>query len=143
MNVEECVREGLLVREKPDKEKSLSSIEMAEHKLDLAEKELEHEIFEDAIVNAYTSMFHSARALLFRDGFKERSHFAVYVYLKEKYSDKIERKYLNELNSLRLQRHDFMYGLGKNAEAQESEADSAIKIATGFLEAVKKIVKKG
>jgi uncharacterized protein (UPF0332 family) len=86
-------------------------------------------------------MFHSARALLFKDGYKERSHYAVYVYISEKYSNKIERAYINELNSMRLQRHELMYGFKKSQETQEVEAESAINVAKGFLESIKKIIK--
>ncbi|MDD5163148.1 MAG: HEPN domain-containing protein [Candidatus ainarchaeum sp.] len=139
MNIEDCLNEGLLAKAKPDLQKAKASIEMAEHKLELAEKEFEHGIFENAITSAYASMFHSARALLFKDGYKERSHFAVYVYLNEKYASKIERKFLSELNSLRLQRHDLMYGIEKSAEIQEVDAESAIQMARGFLEAIRKI----
>ncbi len=142
MNVQECLDQGLLVKTKPDNEKAFSSIEMAKHKRELAEKEFEHDLFESAIISAYASMFHAGRALLFKGGFKERSHFAVYVFVNEKYANKIERKYLSELNSLRLQRHELMYGLEKNIEAQEEDADTAIKLANGFLQAVQKIVQK-
>ncbi|MFA4854993.1 MAG: HEPN domain-containing protein [archaeon] len=142
MNTEQCLEQGLLAKSKPDPEKAKSSIEMAEHKLDLAEAEFEHNLFESAIISAYASMFHSARALLFKDGFKERSHFAVYVYINEKYGGKIERKYLSELNALRLQRHDLMYGLERNSEIQESDADTTIKIAKGFLQAIRKIMQE-
>jgi uncharacterized protein (UPF0332 family) len=142
MNVEDCLKEGLLVKSKPDLRKARASLEMAGHKLELAEKELEHRIFENAVISAYASMFHSARAILFGDGFKERSHYAVYVYLSERYSDKIERRYLNELNSLRLQRHELMYGLEKSIEAQESDAESAIQTAQGFSKAIKKIIEQ-
>lgn len=140
MNVQDCLNEGLLIKAKPDIEKAIASLEMAKHKLELAETEFAYKIFENSIITSYASMFYSARALLFRDGFKERSHFAVYVYVNEKYSSKIERKYLNELNSMRLHRHDLMYGL-ENTEAKETEADSAIKTAKGFLEAIQKLVK--
>jgi uncharacterized protein (UPF0332 family) len=140
MNVSECLEQGILAKAKPDLEKAKSSIMMAEHKLELAQTEFEHQIFEGAIINAYASMFHSARALLFKDGFKERSHFAVYIFVNEKYSNKIERKYLRELNSLRLTRHELMYGLEKSTEIQESNADTAIKMAEGFLKAIQKIV---
>ena len=142
MNIEQCLEQGLLVKSKPEPEKAFSSIEMAKHKLELAKTEFEHGLFESAITSAYVSMFHSARALLFRDGFKERSHFAVYVYINEKYLSKIERKYLGELNSLRLQRHDLMYGLERNAEVRESDADTAIKMADGFLQAIQKILQE-
>lgn len=142
MNIGDCLREGLLAKEKPDSEKAKLSIEMAEHKLGLAEQEFEHKIFENAIITAYNAMFHAARALLFRDGFKERSHFAVYVFVNEKYGGKLEKKYLNELQSLRLWRHELMYGIGKPSEMQETEADSAIKVAKGFIAAVKKILEE-
>jgi len=142
VKVEDCLKEGLLAKAMPSLEKARSSVRMAEHKLELALKELKHEIFENAVVSAYASMFHSARALLFKDGFKERSHFAVFVYVNEKYSGRIERKYINELNSLRLQRHDLMYGLEKSAEIQKTEAESAIQMAKGFLESIKKILQE-
>lgn len=140
MNIEECLEQGLLAKTAPDAKKAASSVEMAVHKLELAEAEFSHGLFESAIISAYASMFHSGRALLFRDGLKERSHFAVYVYVNEKYSGKIERKYLSELNSLRLQRHDLMYGLEKASEVQESNADTTIKMAGGFLKSVQKLL---
>ncbi|MBU2100218.1 HEPN domain-containing protein [Candidatus Micrarchaeota archaeon] len=142
MKIEDCLQQGLLVKIKSDAKKAKMSVEMAEHKLQIAEKEFDYKIFENAIISAYTSMFHSARALLFKDGFKERSHFAVFVYIKEKYSEKIEKKYLTELNSLRLHRHDLMYGLEKPSEIQETEADSTIKVAEEFLKAVKIIIQE-
>jgi len=142
MNTEQCLEQGLLAKSKPDQEKAKSSIEMAQHKLELAEAEFGHKLFESATISAYASMFHSGRALLFRDGFKERSHFAVHVYISEKYGGKIERKYLNELNSLRLQRHGLMYGLEMNNEVQESDADTTIKTAEGFLQAIRKILQE-
>ncbi|MDO8537384.1 MAG: HEPN domain-containing protein [archaeon] len=142
MNIEQCLEQGLLVKSKPDPQKAVSSIQMARHKLELAQAEFSHQLFESAIISAYASMFHSARALLFIDGFKERSHFAVYVFVNERYSSKIERRYLSELNSLRLQRHEIMYGLETSTEVQESNADSTIKLAEGFFEAVEKILKE-
>ncbi len=140
MNVEKCIAEGLLAKAQPDLGKARSSVTMAGHKLELAEKELEHGIYENAVISAYASMFHSARAILFMDGYKERSHFAVWVYLNEKYSARIERKYLTELNSLRLSRHTLMYGLEEGPEVQEGEAQSAVAIAGGFLARVREIV---
>ena len=141
MNVEECLDKGLLVKIKPDLEKAVSSIKMAQRKLGLADKEFKHEIHENALISAYTSMFHSARALLFKDGFKERSHYAVWVYLNEKYRDKLEKKHVGELNALRLQRHELMYAL-EAEEVKEENAKEAIKMAREFLEAVSKIIGK-
>ncbi len=142
MNVEQCINEGLLKETAPDTDKADASLEMAEHKLGLAKREFESEIYENAVVSAYASMFHSGRAILFRDGYKERSHYAIYVYLEERYSGQMERKYLNEFNSLRLERHELMYGLEKSGEVKEAEAESAISMAKGFLSLIRKLVEK-
>ncbi len=114
---------------------------MAGHKLEIAEKDFEHESYESALINIYSSMFHSARALLFRDGYKERSHFAIFVFLNEKYSDKPEKRFLNELNSLRLQRHELMYGLTQSTATRAADVESAIDLAQGFMEAVEKLIR--
>lgn len=142
MNINQCVEQGLLIKTAPDPAKCKASIEMALHKTELSESEFDHHLFESAIISAYTAMFHASRALLYRDGFKERSHFAVYVYVNECYGDQIERKYIAELNALRLQRHELMYGLDQNKEAQETSADTAIKMANGFLKSIQKIISK-
>jgi len=140
MNVEECVQKGLLKKERPDLARAKASLEIAQRKLEIAEREFAAEIYENALVTAYTAMFHTARSLLFRDGYKERSHFAISVYLAEKYGNRIERKYLQELNALRMERHEIMYGLEQAKEVQEVEAESAIALAQGFLKAVEKLV---
>jgi len=139
MNVEDCMLKGLLKEGPPSLEKAERSAQMAETKLELARREKTARIFESAIIAAYSSMFHASRAILFRDGYREKSHFGVFVYIKEKYSDKLEPRFINELNNLRLERHNLLYGLEKS-DIQETEAEDTIKIAQDFLAAVQKII---
>jgi len=141
MNIEECFEKGLLKKEKPDIEKSHKSIEIAKHKLGIAKKLFGLSIFEETITNSYSVMFHSARSLLFKEGIKEKSHYGLFVYLKENYSDKLEKRFINELNALRLERHEINYGLEK-PEIKVSEAEQVIKIAEDFISAVEKILQK-
>lgn len=143
MTLAECLRQGFLKKIDPDLEKSDNSIKLAEHKLELAKNNYDADLFEDAFVNAYSCMFHAVRALMSKDGYKERGHFVLSIYLKERYGDKIERRYINEIGSLRSIRHDILYGKKEDAtirEVQETEAHSAIAIAEGFLQAVKKLL---
>ena len=139
MNVEECLLEGLLKEDTPSQEKAERSIAMAGTKLELAKREKTAGIFESAIIAAYSSMFHAARSLLFRDGYKEKSHYGLFVYTKEKYSGKLEPRFINELNNLRLERHNLLYGLEK-PDVQEIEAGTTVKIASEFLEAICKLI---
>jgi uncharacterized protein (UPF0332 family) len=141
MNLEECFSRSLLSRISPDKEKSRRSMETAQHKLALSKKELGAGIYEGAIISAYASMFHSARALLFRDGVKERSHYAVYVYLREKYSGSMGEAALNEFSALRMQRHEVLYGFFGDAGAISlADAQQVISAAESFLSAAKKLL---
>lgn len=139
MNVQDCFEKELLKKDRPDLVKTKKSLEIAKYKLGRAEKLFSLKIFEEAVTNSYAAMFHSARALLFKDGIKEKSHFALFVYVKEKYSDKLEKRFINELNSLRLERHEINYGLEK-IEIEKEEAEDMIKVTKDFIFAVKKII---
>ncbi|MFH1916815.1 MAG: HEPN domain-containing protein [Nanoarchaeota archaeon] len=139
MDVNECLEKGLLKKETPDKRKADKSIEVAVYKLERARKLLELGMFEETILNGYAALFHAGRAILFRDGIREKSHYALFVYLKEKYSDKLERRFLNELNSYRLERHDISYGLEKPQIGKE-EAEHIVEAAKNFINATKKMI---
>ena len=145
MNLKDCLEQGFLKKTEPDTDKANNSLRLAEHKLDNAKINLDSGAYEDAFVNAYSSMFHAARFIMWRDGYKERGHFVLSIFLKEFYGDKIELKYINELGTLRSIRHEVIYGKKDDAsirEVQETEAASAIKIARGFLEVGKKLIKQ-
>lgn len=61
----------------------------------------------------YNAFFHVARALLFKDGIKERSHFCIARYIEEKYVNTklLNRDFLNYLDTLRDARHETQYSL--------------------------------
>ena len=140
MNIKECFEKELLRKGVPDLERSRRSVASAEHKLENAQTVFEVGVYEDAIIDAYTAMFHASRALLFKDGIEERSHYGVYIYLCEKYGGKIEQRFLNELNALRMERHKLMYDTWKSPEIKEVEAENIIKVASEFVESVKKYI---
>ena len=95
--------------------------------------------FDIAFTLAYNSMFHSARALLFSFGVKERSHFAMIEFLKEKFKGN-ERifQFLTILDSYRMSRHAVQY---RGEFCSELDAKEAIKDAKEFLEIVKNYFK--
>ena len=84
------------------------------------------------------SMFHAARALLYKNGIQEKSHFAMYIYLKEKYSNKIPLHILNLLNIHRTERHEAMYGL--EYKPTEEDAVTAIQDAKIFIKEIEKCI---
>ena len=82
------------------------------------------------------AMFHAARAILFRDGVKERSHECIPIYIKESYPQ-LER-IANTLDAYRRFRHNAIYGLDLTLD--ETEARAALDSARELLEEVRKIM---
>ena len=137
-NIEDCFKFRLLRKIAPDEEKTKKSLEISKQRLNEAERAIDLKIFQYAILESYMSMFHAARALLYKDGIQEKSHFAIFIYLKEKYSDIIPLHILNFLNVHRIERHEAMYGLEYKPE--EQDALVALEDAKAFVKEVEKYV---
>jgi uncharacterized protein (UPF0332 family) len=137
-NTADCIRFRLLRKINPDKDKSKKSLEIAESRLERAKGALKLNIFDFVILESYMSMFHAARALLYKDGIQEKSHYAISVYLKEKYSNKIPLPVINFLEIHRTERHEAMYGL--EYQPEKKDAELALQDAEIFIKEVKKIL---
>ncbi len=87
MKIAECFKKGLLKRTSPDMENALRSVKLAMGNIEDAAENLSIRRYRVVAISSYTAMFHAARAILFRDGVKERSHECIPVYLKEKYPE--------------------------------------------------------
>lgn len=141
MNIKECFEKRLLRRSKPDKLKSEKALEISKKNLVKAEKLLKHAFYSEAIITAYTAMFQSARALLFKDGIFERSHYCVVEYLKENYVKKhrLSHTYLHSIDVYRTQRHEALYGLDE-ISYEKLEVKDAIEKAKKFVNQVSKLI---
>ena len=75
-NYRNCIEQGLLRRIPPSKDKTSRSVKKAEKWLE-AKKTLKSKAFDSSVLGSYMVMFHSARAILFFDGYREKSHSLV------------------------------------------------------------------
>ena len=98
MRLKDCYSEGLLKKETPSKDKAKKSLHLAEEALNKAKDNNRMGHYDVALVLCYTSMFRAARAVLFMDGIKERSHICIIIYLKEMYPKL--RRLANTLDSI-------------------------------------------
>ncbi len=140
MDTNECFKKRILRKIPPNLEKANSSIKIAEIKLSEAKKLFDAEFFNNSVLSVYTSMFHAVRAILYKEGIQEKSHYATYIYINEKYSSKIPKHLINSFNILREDRHEILYGFDR--DISEGDAETAILDAEEFLEEVKKIYEK-
>lgn len=136
MNLRDCFEEGWLKKDRTSKEKAEKSLENAEKYLQKARSNLKIGNYDVVVICSYTSMFHSSRAILFKDGIKERSHLCIVIYLRETYPQL--RKLVNTVDFYRRRRHLVIYGL--DTLTNEEEAKESIVNAREFLEKVKKMI---
>jgi len=136
MKVEDYFREGLLRKAEIDENTIKGSLELAKRFIERAKGNFKMKYFDISFILSYNSMFHSARALLFSLGVKERSHVAMINYLKEKFKkNKNIIHFLEILDSYRISRHAIQY---RGEFCSRTDAEEAIKDAEEFLKAVKR-----
>lgn len=129
----DCLAEGLLRRIPPSQDKAMQSIRKAAKWIEEADSTFKANAFNSSVLDSYMAMFHAARAILFFDGFREKSHACVARYIDEKYvkTGKLEKKWVELLDHHREVRHNDQYDL--SFSATQDEAKKAFETAEGFL----------
>jgi uncharacterized protein (UPF0332 family) len=138
MKLKECLEKGLLKENTEAKNWTNKELDEAARFLDSAEKALAAKLPDGAELMAYTSVFHSARALLYKKGRVEKSHICLFSAVSELYENENIEKLLDEASLMRQSRHALLYG-GKTVERKEAEY--CIGVAEELLEKTKKILK--
>ena len=139
MKLAECFQKGQLKRISSDMENANRSIKLSMENIEDAVENLTIHRYRVVAILSYTAMFHAARAILFRDGIKERSHECIPVYIVEKYPEL--ETLANILDSYRRFRHDAIYGL--DFVIDEEEARASLETSKEFLEKIKLFIGKG
>lgn len=140
-DIENLLKLNLIKKIPESKEKAEQSITAAESWIKEAENNFQSESLKSCILVSYLAMFHAARGILFNDGFREKSHFAVARYLEDKYAktDLLEKKWINLLDHYREIRHEDQYRT--IFIATKEEARNALDSAIKFVERIKELLK--
>jgi uncharacterized protein (UPF0332 family) len=107
-------------------------LSVARSDLEDAKAGFENSRYKWSTIQGYYSMFHAARALLYSENYREKSHYAISVALKELFVDKgkLDVRYIrNLLNAMSL-RESADY----EADFSREGAEAVIKSAEEFLE---------
>ncbi len=122
--------------------KNLAGKEMAESLIDLEEAQdrFEHGRYKYCTTTAYYAMFHAARALLYSQGYRERSHWCVLAAMEELFgkTGKLEMRLVRALGQAMTLREDADYA----AEYSQKGAEQTSKNAKEFIEKAQEILKK-
>jgi len=135
--LQKLLEERKVVKIRPDIR--LVEKELAAAKADLrdAQESFGLKKFKWATIQGYYAMFHGARALLFEKGYREKSHHALLVAIRELYADTIERSLIQEFEHSMYLRQEADYGL----KFSEGGARDVIGTADKILRKAKAILK--
>lgn len=127
----QLLAERKLLRIAPKRNMILKEIEGALSDLKDAEDSLQRRKFKWATIQGYYSMFHSARALLYSRGFREKSHYALFLAMRELFSNQLGRGLIGRFEQGMELRQEADYGL-------KFSEDGAIETVEGASEFLKK-----
>ncbi len=138
--LDKCFEKGLIRKTLPSREKALKSIGKAKRWLEEAKKNFDFKLFDSCLVSSYSAMFHAARALLLKDGFREKSHYCLARYVEEKYviTKKLSGIVVDLLDRFRELRHEDLYEL--DFFATREDAKEAIKNAEIVIREIEKLI---
>jgi uncharacterized protein (UPF0332 family) len=125
----------------PSKGKAFNSLALAGEWLNEAATNLASESYRSALSSAYLAMFHAARAILFRDGIREKSHYCVGAYL-ETFVDqgKLESQWVEVFDRIRSARHTDQYSF--EARPTKEELEAKLNTAREFVSRMQKLLEE-
>ena len=119
------IEERKLTRIKIDRKLILKEIEGAISDLEEAKDSLSRKKFKWATIQGYYSMFHAARALLYSKGFREKSHYALLVALRELFSSQLGTENLRNFDEAMSLREEADYSLIFSEEGAKEVVNDA------------------
>jgi len=128
------IEDRRLVRIRVDRKLVLKEIEGAMSDLEEAYGSLSRQNFKWATIQGYYSMFHAVRALVYNKGFREKSHYALLVALRELYGDRLETRLIRDFEEAMNLRQEADYGLVFSEEGAKTNADNAEKLLSRVKE---------
>jgi uncharacterized protein (UPF0332 family) len=135
--IKRLVRDRRLIRIRVDRDLIRKEIKAAISDLEEAKDSLSRERFKWATVQGYYSMFHAARAMIYSRGFRERSHYALLIALRELFGNQLDSVDIQNFEEAMDLREEADYGLVFSEEGATSVVNNAEK----FLKRVKEILK--
>lgn len=138
ISYEECLNSGLIRKIPPSVAQAKSQMDKAHTLLEEAKVAVENNSPNSAVLAGYASMFDAARALLFKDGYREKSHACVARYLEAEYSEELGSSSVHLLDEYREKRHKVSYSSEYYPTIEE--AKKLVEFAENFIEKIEGVL---
>jgi uncharacterized protein (UPF0332 family) len=137
---QDCIEQGLLRKVIPSVDKAKKGIDKAQIFLEQAKKAFTISAYDSSLMTCYQAIFLSAKSVLLKDGYREKSHACVARFLEERYAKtgEIDIKWVELLDRYRDLRHDDEYNVFFFASKEDCQ--ELIKFASEFIEEMQGII---
>ena len=137
---ERCLKERRLLKIELSYRMIEKELEGAKYDLMRGEESLHDGDYKWSSIQAYYSMFHTAKALVLKRGYREKSHYCLLIALKELYvnTGELEQEFADNFEMSMDIRHEAEYALTYD----EDSAKIAIENARRFLHRTQTLLKK-
>lgn len=137
---ERCIEKAKIVAFQKGPSLVSKELNSATEDLSSSKESFERENYKWATIQAYYSMFHTSRALIYNKKYREKSHYCLVIALEHLYLEKglIEKGFIESLTLGKDLRESADY---RSIFSKEG-ADNLIKMADQFLTTAKKLLKK-
>ena len=135
MTYDECVKSGKLKKKVIEGNIVQRTMEMAKDDLETAEDSISSGNWTWSMIQSYSSMLNVARAILFNDGYVEKTHYCVVEFLRYHYYDELE-EHIERMDLMRKERHRILYD--SRDSVNESSAKTRASWAKEFYTLIKK-----
>lgn len=134
MNIDECLEKEYLKKIEIDEKLITKEFNEADYDLESANRAYNSGDNKWCIVKCYYSMFHAAKGVLFKLGYKEKKHIAVLIVLETLNKDgKLEGKFITNFRAAMKAREDADYNYTYSSET----ASYDLEITEEFVNAMK------
>ena len=138
--MDECIKKKLIRRIEPSRETALRLMDKAGKMIREAKASWKASAPDSSLLVSYDAMLLSAKAVLMKDGFREKSHYCVVAYIKEVYAEpgKIDRKMVELFDRYRSLRQ--MVAYDADFTVSDSDANQAINDAEAIVKEFKRLI---
>jgi uncharacterized protein (UPF0332 family) len=133
----DCLRSGAIRSYSATKEEVVKELGQSDTDLVRAKETMQAGDYKWSTIQAYYSMFHAARAVLFSNGYREKSHKCILFFLESLVDDgRLEPHFAREFKSAMFLREEADY----EATYAEQSALDTVENASAFIGRMKKLL---
>lgn len=135
---DDCLKRRKIIRFPSAKKLAAKELDVAQADLAASRQSLKQKNYKWATVQAYYTMFHAARTLLYHKGYREKSHYCLILAMKAFYVSEgvLEIRLVESLQAAKAMREGADYENTFDAESAKAlveQAEEFLKVAEGAL----------